>query len=198
MECIERAGRKKLKNCFFLGASTYQLPFKDNSFDVVVASEVIEHIQNKPEMCLEINRVLKENGILILTTPNKTCLQLQVHNFIMKIAYRVAGMEYPEKDEYISAHQIANILKKSGFFYQITFKYPTVVTFSFRNKTYGIFPPLPPSLLLKLIKLLSYMDNKLSLPLVMKRFFWWTILALAQKPCTPHQEITRADKGHRS
>ncbi len=43
----------------------------DNSFDYVITFQVIEHIQNDKEFVNEIYRVLKSNGKLIVTTPNK-------------------------------------------------------------------------------------------------------------------------------
>ncbi len=46
-------------------------PFKDNTFDVVLFTEVLEHLRINPLHVLkEINRVLKPGGILVLTTPN--------------------------------------------------------------------------------------------------------------------------------
>lgn len=44
--------------------------FADNSFDVVVTFQVIEHIENDELFVKEINRVLKPGGKLIMTTPN--------------------------------------------------------------------------------------------------------------------------------
>lgn len=46
------------------------LPFKDNSFDIVYSSEVIEHCLDTFNFLGEINRILKDNGIVFLTTPN--------------------------------------------------------------------------------------------------------------------------------
>ena len=46
------------------------LPFKKNSFHIVIASEIIEHIIDTDLFLEECKRVLKRNGILILTTPN--------------------------------------------------------------------------------------------------------------------------------
>lgn len=47
------------------------LPFLDNTFDIVVFSEVIEHLTASPKRALEeIKRVLKRGGYLVLTTPN--------------------------------------------------------------------------------------------------------------------------------
>lgn len=47
------------------------IPFPDNYFDVVVYGEVIEHLTECPTYSLyNIHRVLKDNGILIISTPN--------------------------------------------------------------------------------------------------------------------------------
>jgi 2-polyprenyl-3-methyl-5-hydroxy-6-metoxy-1,4-benzoquinol methylase len=43
----------------------------DNSYDVVVSFQVIEHIQNDSLYLKEIHRVLKPGGIALLTTPNR-------------------------------------------------------------------------------------------------------------------------------
>lgn len=46
------------------------IPFADKSFDLVWCTEVIEHL-NYPKFLLEeIDRVLKPNGLAVLTTPN--------------------------------------------------------------------------------------------------------------------------------
>ena len=46
------------------------LPYENESFDVVVCREVIEHVINDSELLSEANRVLKPNGYLFMTTPN--------------------------------------------------------------------------------------------------------------------------------
>ena len=47
-----------------------RLLFEDNSFDLVFAGEIIEHVLSPDDVLLEIRRVLKKDGILVLTTPN--------------------------------------------------------------------------------------------------------------------------------
>jgi len=44
-------------------------PFEDGGFSVVFSTEVIEHVFGICEMFAEMNRVLKQGGVLILTTP---------------------------------------------------------------------------------------------------------------------------------
>lgn len=48
------------------------LPFNNESFDVCVSFETIEHLKNQEYFIKEVKRVLKRNGLLILSTPNKT------------------------------------------------------------------------------------------------------------------------------
>ena len=43
----------------FLSGSAYSLPFCDDSFDLVVCSEVLEHLHDYKDAIKEINRVLK-------------------------------------------------------------------------------------------------------------------------------------------
>lgn len=45
-------------------------PFQDNSFDAVLCLDVLEHVPNDSLMLSEIARVLKPDGMLVLTTPS--------------------------------------------------------------------------------------------------------------------------------
>lgn len=47
-----------------------KIPFQDNFFDLVLANEIIEHLLDPDGFLKEINRVLKQKGTLILSTPN--------------------------------------------------------------------------------------------------------------------------------
>jgi 2-polyprenyl-3-methyl-5-hydroxy-6-metoxy-1,4-benzoquinol methylase len=46
------------------------LPYDSASFDVIVAAEVIEHLENPRFVAREMFRLLRPGGALILTTPN--------------------------------------------------------------------------------------------------------------------------------
>ncbi len=59
------------KNLFFRVADATSIPFPDNSFDVIVSFEVIEHIKNYQMFIKEAFRVLKKPGYFIFSTPNK-------------------------------------------------------------------------------------------------------------------------------
>lgn len=46
------------------------IPVADDFFDVVIAAEVIEHLENPRAMAREIFRILKPSGTAIVSTPN--------------------------------------------------------------------------------------------------------------------------------
>lgn len=52
------------------------LGFKDNSFDVVVSLEVIEHLEDQDKLLSEVRRVLKDDGVTIISTPNKEIIKI--------------------------------------------------------------------------------------------------------------------------
>ncbi len=63
------AGRANLR---LVEASCTKLPFDDATFDVAVSFETIEHIREQSQFLDEVRRVLKPQGVLVLSCPNKT------------------------------------------------------------------------------------------------------------------------------
>ncbi|MBD3233132.1 MAG: methyltransferase domain-containing protein [candidate division Zixibacteria bacterium] len=50
-------------------ADGYKLPFKNESFDAVILSSILEHCEEPSDMLREMNRLLKQGGALIAVTP---------------------------------------------------------------------------------------------------------------------------------
>jgi ubiquinone/menaquinone biosynthesis C-methylase UbiE len=55
--------------CGFIQAGAQKLPLKSKTFDIVICSEVLEHLPDDSIALKEITRVLKDNGIIIITVP---------------------------------------------------------------------------------------------------------------------------------
>jgi len=72
IESIKFAHNKYLlKNNSFALGNIITLPFKDNTFDYIICIEVIEHIIDYNLLLIEIERILKKNGVLFISSPNK-------------------------------------------------------------------------------------------------------------------------------
>lgn len=59
------------QNLSFVQAGATSLPMTPDSFDVVVSFETIEHLLEQAEMLAEIRRVLRPDGCLIISSPNR-------------------------------------------------------------------------------------------------------------------------------
>lgn len=63
--------RSPLGNLAFGAMDVARLGFRSGAFDMVTSVEVIEHLTDPEQYVAEIRRVLKDDGMLVLTTPNK-------------------------------------------------------------------------------------------------------------------------------
>lgn len=65
--------RKEVPEAEFKLGSALKIPFKDNTFDMVIFLEVLEHLPkgNERKAFMEIARVLKKNGNLVFSAPNR-------------------------------------------------------------------------------------------------------------------------------
>ncbi|MFA4826910.1 MAG: methyltransferase domain-containing protein [Candidatus Shapirobacteria bacterium] len=61
---------KKNNNLKLLKADATKLPFENNFFDRIIASEILEHIPNDQKALEEMYRVLKPGGTAVITVPN--------------------------------------------------------------------------------------------------------------------------------
>eukprot|EP00039_Didymoeca_costata_P001984 m.56732 g.56732 ORF g.56732 m.56732 type:complete len:157 (+) comp11058_c0_seq2:670-1140(+) len=73
----------------FVTGSAYELPFTNETFDVVVISDVLEHLHDLQLTVKEISRVLKPNGILVFDTISRT---LYSYLFIWLGAQQILGL----------------------------------------------------------------------------------------------------------
>ncbi|HMU45938.1 MAG TPA: class I SAM-dependent methyltransferase [Chitinophagaceae bacterium] len=70
---IEKASSKyKASNIEFICGSALEIPAAEEKFDLITCFETIEHIDDHDKLLNELKRVLKPNGTLVISTPEKS------------------------------------------------------------------------------------------------------------------------------
>jgi len=67
---IKRAKKEGIKNLKLIKIKGNKFPFKNSFFDKIIATELIEHLENPSALLKECYRVLKPGGLIFITTPN--------------------------------------------------------------------------------------------------------------------------------
>ncbi len=96
-------GKANLK----VGDSEY-IPWKDNTFDLVVCNASFHHFSNPEKTLFEIKRVLNSNGILILGDPTAPIILRDIFNLFIK---------YSDSGDYriYNQKEIEELFKLTGF-----------------------------------------------------------------------------------
>lgn len=92
------------------------LPFIDNSFNTILFIEVLEHLPNKQaqeEALKEFIRILKPDGRLVLTTPNKT-----IYKYVVQL-WSWFGGKSPDPTHYTELSLI-ELMEICGKYFKIT------------------------------------------------------------------------------
>jgi 2-polyprenyl-6-hydroxyphenyl methylase / 3-demethylubiquinone-9 3-methyltransferase len=72
LEVAKRYDRTKTVR--YLYANAYELPFADQSFDVVCAMDILEHVEKPQRLIQEASRVLRKDGLFFFHTFNRNFL----------------------------------------------------------------------------------------------------------------------------
>ncbi len=85
-----------------------QLPFPDQSFDVVLSTEVIEHVQVPARAVHELGRVLRPDGTLVLTTPNRAW------HWLVQAANRLGLRPYEGLENWVRWDELRLWVQRAG------------------------------------------------------------------------------------
>ncbi|HRN69776.1 MAG TPA: class I SAM-dependent methyltransferase [Candidatus Woesebacteria bacterium] len=75
------------KNTGDIRGSALCMPIKDNTYNTVLSTQVLEHVSDPQQMMNEIYRVLKKDGHAILTLPLFWCLHEEPHDYFRYTKY---------------------------------------------------------------------------------------------------------------
>ncbi len=72
--------------------SAEKLPFANNSFDLVLCLETLEHAQRPWFICPEIERILKPNGVAIISSPQNHPIHLHPSDYFRYTPYGLKSL----------------------------------------------------------------------------------------------------------
>ncbi|MFN7954681.1 MAG: class I SAM-dependent methyltransferase [bacterium] len=98
----------------------HEIGFPDKSFDVITLWDVFEHFPDPARQLAEVRRLLKDDGIILLDTPNERGLLREIARW----AYKLSGgaVQYPARKLhhvyhlfYYSPETLTRMLANAGF-----------------------------------------------------------------------------------
>jgi ubiquinone/menaquinone biosynthesis C-methylase UbiE len=122
----------------------HKLPFPDDSFDIVSAIQILEHLETPELLLREANRILRNGGILIIATPNPAGIAARVlrnrwHSYIPEHISLGTPKEWR-----VRVQRIGFKILEDGSTGITGFKFMRVFPFSLLNwipmVVYGFFP----------------------------------------------------------
>lgn len=161
----------RYKNFRALQQDAENLRFKDASFDTVIARGALHHLPDPLKGVKEIHRVLKKDGILLISDPVSNTIVKMMRSLLYKLS-----SHFSKGHRSFTRAELKSLLKNGGFDVKKTrrfgllafpFGFPDIIPL-FK------FVPYP------LLRILAAADNfLLKIPVI--NTFSWTLIVFAQK-----------------
>ena len=112
----------------------------DNQFDIIIASEVIEHVSNRALFLSDIAKLCKPGGLVVFTTINKSILGVLLGKFFAEEFIKVVPKGTHDPNKFISPNQLIKEAEKYKIILDdITGFIPTFNIKNILNKEFGEF-----------------------------------------------------------
>lgn len=89
--------------------------FKPRSSDVVILINVLEHLTNPLETLREVNRILKDDGIVMVCVPNLDSANMRLRYFFHLLKYKNGSKFSKLHLSYFTPETLTEMCKSSGF-----------------------------------------------------------------------------------
>ncbi len=107
--------KKVLSSAEVLDIQKDILPFESGSIDIAIFSETIEHLFLPEKALQEIKRVLKDNGYVLITTPNFLVLSNRIKMLLGNFTYTESGFLDRGHIHFFTYKSLVKILDDCGF-----------------------------------------------------------------------------------
>jgi len=91
------------------------LPYSENTFDVVVCFDVLEHVEDWGKVIREIYRVLNKNGIFLFDTINQTFKSKFIMIWLLEDILKQIPRGLHDWEKFIQPQELIHVMEKTGF-----------------------------------------------------------------------------------
>lgn len=100
-------------------ADAHNLPYRNSTFNSIVAGEIIEHLDDVDMFLKEAGRIMKTGGKLIITTPNRgSWLQIMFKSYCLRQDHGTG------KNQLYTKNELEEMLEKNNFRIRKSFLLP--------------------------------------------------------------------------
>lgn len=107
----------KYKGIDFIVANAFYPPYEDEFFDIIICNNLWEHVPDPLSLLKSISRILKTNGLIIISTPSRYRLTNLLRTVMGKPIKFISNLHITE----YSIGQVKEQLKSGGFEIQHVF-----------------------------------------------------------------------------
>lgn len=110
----EHAKQSNLKIDYQCGVAEH-LPYEDNTFDIVVCFDVLEHVEDWQKVIGEIYRILNKNGIFLFDTINKTFKSKFIMIWLLEDVLKQIPRGLHDWNKFIQPEELTEVMQRIGF-----------------------------------------------------------------------------------
>ena len=113
MKAQEHANKSKFKINYQQGLAE-NIPFSDNTFNVVTCVDVLEHVADLPQTVSEIYRVLKPNGLFFFDTINRNFKSRVIMIWLLENLLKEIPQGVHDWQKFIQPKELKDIMENQG------------------------------------------------------------------------------------
>lgn len=103
-----------LKHASLVRCPAARLPFRENSFDAVLSSDLLEHVNDVGAVVAESTRVLRPGGLFLYETVNRTWLSFLVGKVLLEWALRYVPVGTHRFRDFIRPEELHSLMNEHG------------------------------------------------------------------------------------
>jgi len=159
---LKKISQLSAKTIFPITGDAFQLPFSDDSFHLVILSEVLEHLEDPLTALKEIKRVVKQDKMILISVPFKERISYQLCIHCNKLTPTSAHLHSFDEKKLNRLLTEANLVPEKSlricnkaatrlYFYILLRKTPFII-WKFFDRLFNIIYPRPSHLIISASK----------------------------------------------